>query len=134
LISHASTSPNLTTFNDGGYLFRVVASDAFQGRADADIAMDQEFKTAIIIHFDIAYGIGIADKFASAFRIGGGNVLSKMSYSEEQTNCSSEIEPAQIDRSDILFVVAYSTDGSSYFTNLLIGNLRSSYRYRRNCF
>ena len=118
LISYASTSPDLTTFDDGGYLFRVCPSDAFQGQADADIALDQGFGSATIVHLDNAYGIGIADKFASSFEAGGGNVLSKLSYAEEKTDFSSEISQIQSDSPDVLFVVAYSTDGSSFFTQL----------------
>ena len=36
MISYASTSPAITSHDDGGYLFRVVPSDAQQGAALAD--------------------------------------------------------------------------------------------------
>src|SRR5699024_6375186 len=50
MISPASTSPVLTDLDDGGYLFRTVASDAFQGIALAQIVNDRDISDVAIIY------------------------------------------------------------------------------------
>ncbi len=68
LISYASTSPAITDLDDDGFVFRVVASDVFQGKALARLADEQGVTKAFVINRNDAYGNGVADEFSKEFK------------------------------------------------------------------
>ena len=58
----------LTTADDDGYLFRSITSDAAQGPALASLAQEEGYTNVGVIFFDDAYGRGLAESFAAAWR------------------------------------------------------------------
>ena len=60
MLSYASTSPALTTADDGGFLFRVVPSDAQQGIAMASMAAQHAWTSPGLIYMTNDYGAGLA--------------------------------------------------------------------------
>jgi branched-chain amino acid transport system substrate-binding protein len=71
MVSYASTSPALTTADDGGYMFRVVPSDAQQGMAMATMAAAHGWKNPGLIYMSNDYGAGLAAVVRGAYAMGG---------------------------------------------------------------
>ena len=113
-ISYASTSPTITAADDDGYLFRTVGSDALQGQAMSDLALDQGYKNACVIYLDNAYGQGVANVFKSEFEGGGANVLASVAYDEKKTDFAAEISFIKTYTSaDLIVDVSYAVDGGA---------------------
>lgn len=84
-ISYGSTTPVLSDLVDDGYLFRTVPSDAFQGEALAQVAMENGYQSLGVLYIDNAYGRGLASALAHAFdRIGG--TVEARSYKPNQAS------------------------------------------------
>jgi ABC-type branched-subunit amino acid transport system substrate-binding protein len=77
-ISPSSTAPELAAADDGGYLFRDVPNDEFQGIAAAyyllEVVQPPASEVAVVYHDD-AYGRGLKDAFQADFLGRGGVVL-----------------------------------------------------------
>ena len=119
-ISYASTSPALTTEDDNDYLFRVVPSDAFQGKAAAQLAYNElELRNVAIIGIDDPYGQGLVDAFANAFEALGGTVPANIAYDQVTTvDFSSPVTTLVDATTDGIFVVAFLTDGAAILNEL----------------
>lgn len=93
-ISPASTSPEITTLEDNGFLFRTAPSDALQGQVLAD-AVEQElggtdFTLSLAARND-PYGEGIINSFREAWEGKGGQVTGDpVLYDPEQSSFNSE--------------------------------------------
>ena len=96
LISPASTSAQLTTLEDEGFLFRTAPSDSLQGETLADI-VEQELgganKTVSVAGRNDAYGQVLANSFRRAWEAKGGRLTGgPVLYDPEQPNYDSEAE------------------------------------------
>jgi branched-chain amino acid transport system substrate-binding protein len=87
LISPSATSPQLTTLDDEGFVFRTVCSDALQGPVLAEMVEAQGFKRVGVLFRNDPYGRGLSDSFTQSF---SGTIsaavpvdLTKDSYLEE---------------------------------------------------
>jgi branched-chain amino acid transport system substrate-binding protein len=67
-ISGASSSPEISSLEDFGYVFRTVPSDSFQGEVLAREVKKAGYSRIGILRLDNAYGEGLADAFRSSFR------------------------------------------------------------------
>jgi ABC-type branched-subunit amino acid transport system substrate-binding protein len=95
-ISPASTSSDLTTLSDGGYLNRTAPPDSLQGPALAN-AMDKELggatgKTVNIGARNDSYGTGLSGSFAKAWTAKGGKIGQKVIYDPKQPSYNSEAQ------------------------------------------
>jgi branched-chain amino acid transport system substrate-binding protein len=113
LISPASTSPQIT--GAGDYIFRVVPSDAYQGRALAEIALKLGFKTAATIAINNPYGIGIEETFKKVFEAGGGKVILTIRYELGRPTYKTELEQIRAANPDVIVDVSYADDGQIIF-------------------
>ncbi len=120
-ISNASTSPVLTTLEDNDFLFRTLASDAFQGVAMAQVAQEKGFSTVGIIYINNDYGQGLAESFQEAFEAAGGKVTSSAPYAEKQASFRGELQRASQGRPDALILIAYPGDGIPILRQALEG-------------
>lgn len=128
MISPASTSPTVTTLNDDGYLFRTVASDAFQGLALAEIVNDHDISDVAIIYVNNAYGKGLAQSFTKAFKKRGGNVTHTVAYEPKQASYRAAIQKAWGDGSTpYLLLIAYVADGQTVLRQSLEGGMFSEF-------
>jgi ABC-type branched-subunit amino acid transport system substrate-binding protein len=118
MISYASTSPELTTFDDDGYLFRTPPSDALQGKVIADLADQGKFKTMVIVTLDNAYGEGLANATRDEFVALGGEVISIIKYAETSIDPASIVTQIQAADPDIVVAVSYATDGALLFKEM----------------
>lgn len=96
LISPASTSAQITTLEDEGFVFRTAPSDNLQGETLADI-VEQELggtnKTISVAGRNDAYGQGLANSFRRAWEAKGGRLTGgPVLYDPEQPSYKSEAE------------------------------------------
>jgi branched-chain amino acid transport system substrate-binding protein len=93
-ISPASTSDEITGLEDDGLVNRTAPPDSFQGPALAD-AIEEDLGSAARMRVNIgarndAYGTGLADTFARAWRGKGGQIGQRVIYDPEQPSYNSE--------------------------------------------
>ena len=96
LISPASTSAQITTLEDEGFVFRTAPSDNLQGETLADV-VEQELgganKTISVAGRNDAYGQGLANSFRRAWEAKGGRLTGgPVLYDPEQPSYNSEAE------------------------------------------
>ena len=116
-VSPASSSPTLTQLGKegktGGYFFRTITSDALQGTAAAQYAIDQGLKKLAIIHVNNDFGVNMMREFSATFKALGGEITSVTPYNEKQANYSSEATAALSGEPDALYLVSYPVDGAT---------------------
>ncbi|WP_018719386.1 ABC transporter substrate-binding protein [Arhodomonas aquaeolei] len=120
-ISGASTSPVITTLDDGDYLFRTVPSDAFQGVALAQIAHEKDYGSVGVIYINNDYGKGLAENFKSAFEDGGGSVTGMVAYEQGQPAYRGELQQAAAGGADALVLIGYPQNGQTILRQALEG-------------
>ncbi len=123
LISYASTSPSITDLDDNGYVFRVVASDAFQGQALAQLVLDKGVKKVVVVNRDDAYGNGIADQFKKSFTEKGGTVLDHLTYATDANSFQTEISTIKSKNPEGVVLIAFVSDGTQFFSEAKAENI-----------
>ena len=124
IISYASTSPELSEIDDGGYFFRVVPSDAFQGKAISDYALENGLKKAVTIYRDDAWGIGVSDAFSAAFLEGNGtSVTKKLAYPTATVEFGSFVTQLVAESPDLIVGASFADDGAPLFDALADANV-----------
>jgi branched-chain amino acid transport system substrate-binding protein len=129
LISYASTSPDLSSFNDhavtgdAGYLWRTPPSDALQGQVIADIADDAGYTKMVIVTLDNSYGAGLAASTKAEFETLGGTAT-VITYSETAVDFSTVVTQIDSNSPDIVVAISYATDGSLLFVEMADQDLR----------
>lgn len=93
LVSPSATSPLISDLNDGGYIWRTIPSDVFQGKVLAEHVYNSGIRKASVIYRNDPYGAKLAEAFKEDFEKKGGEILSYVSYSEEKSSeFSDEIQ------------------------------------------
>ena len=114
-ISPASTSPAITDM-PGEYLLRTAPSDAWQGDAMAEIAVEQEgADTVSTLFLNNDYGQGLNDTFVAGVEDRGGEVFEEVAFEPEQPSYTSQLDTALADDPDLLMVVGYPESGEVLF-------------------
>ena len=113
MVSYASTSPALTSAEDDGYMFRVVPSDAQQGMAMATMAASHGWQNPGLIYMSNDYGAGLAAVVRGAYAMGGVEMCVDISYSDDNTDFSSQVADIKAAGCDSLITVTYATDGAA---------------------
>lgn len=107
MCSPSATAVSITTLDDSDLAFRTAPSDAFQGRVMAQYATEElGISTAATLAINDAYGTGLADTFAAAFKDMGGTVQTQVAYETGQASYSSRISQAVEGDPDMLVLVA----------------------------
>ncbi|WP_247728959.1 ABC transporter substrate-binding protein [Halovivax limisalsi] len=110
-ISPASTSPDITGMN-GDYLLRTCPSDAWQGDAMAEIAVnDQGASTIATLYLNNDYGQGLNDEFVAGCEERGAEILAEVSFDSSNTSFTSQLENSAGTDPDMLMIVGYPEAG-----------------------
>jgi branched-chain amino acid transport system substrate-binding protein len=109
MVSYASTSPAITAHDDGGYLFRVVPSDAQQGQALAAVASADGFSNVALIYMTNDYGAGLADAFEGSWSEA---LCVKVGYDQDATDFTSIVQQISDNSCGSVVMVTYATDGA----------------------
>ena len=112
MVSYASTSPALTTADDGDHLFRVVPADDLQARALVDIVKSNGLSNPGVLYMSNDYGVGLADFFESAWKPDA--VCKSASYDpSEGAYDAGALAASVIDAGcDSVIMISYATDGA----------------------
>jgi len=111
MISPASTSPAITTLSDNDLFFRVVPSDAFQGKMLAKLVLSKGTKKVALTWINNDYGKGFADAFKASYIAGGGKITNSSGHEEGKASYRSELATLAKGGADTLVLLAYG-DGS----------------------
>ena len=105
--SPANTSPDFTTFDDGGLYFRTAPSDLLQGRVLADQILAEGNATASVIFRQESYGTGLADAFRENFEGAGGIVDEFLPYAVDVESFDAEVDALVSAGSDAILVIGF---------------------------
>jgi ABC-type branched-subunit amino acid transport system substrate-binding protein len=111
MISPASTSPAITTLDDGDFLFRTAPSDAFQGIALAEVVQGAGYTDLAIIYVNNDYGEGLNDSFTQAFEAAGGTISGSVPYEPGKASYRGELQQLASDGAEALVVIGYPENG-----------------------
>lgn len=120
-ISSASTSPVITSLDDGDFLFRTVPSDAFQGVALSEVTQEKGYENVSIIYINNDYGKGLADAFTKAYEKAGGTVSASVAYEQGQAAYRGELQQAANDAAEALVLIGYPENGQTILRQALEG-------------
>lgn len=110
MVSPASTSPAITDLKDNDYLFRVVPSDAYQGKMLAKLLLGEGIKKVALTYINNDYGVGLAGAFRTNFTAGGGTITGDQSHEPKKNSYRSELATLSSGNPDALVLIAYSND------------------------
>ncbi|MEM9713512.1 MAG: ABC transporter substrate-binding protein, partial [Actinomycetota bacterium] len=106
--SPANTSPDFTTYDDGGLYFRTAPSDLLQGRVLANTVLDDGNATAAVLFRQESYGQGLADSFLENFEGAGGTVVSFLPYAIDVESFDAEIDEIVEADPDAIIVIGFA--------------------------
>jgi branched-chain amino acid transport system substrate-binding protein len=85
VISPGASSPKITSAGD--YIFRIVASDIYDGQVLAHYAeKNLKATSAGIVYINNDYGLGINEAFAKEFKSLNGNIMISLSFEPNNTD------------------------------------------------
>jgi len=90
--SPANTSPDFTTYDDGGLYFRTAPSDLLQGQVLAQQVADEGNETVAVLYRQESYGQGLADSFKENFEALGGTAEPFTAYAVDTENFDAEVD------------------------------------------
>jgi len=106
--SPANTSPDFTTYDDGGLFFRTAPSDLLQGGVLADQVIAEGNETAAVIYRQESYGQGLADSFREAFEGAGGQVVEFIGYAVDTENFDADVDKIVAADPDAVVVIGFA--------------------------
>ena len=110
-ISAASTSPTITTLDDGDFLFRTVPSDLYQGLALAEVVHETGYRNLAILYVNNDYGDGLARSFEQAFAALGGATSVALAYEPGNPSYRGELAAAARGGGEALLLIGYPEYG-----------------------
>lgn len=108
MLSPTATSPEMTGLNDDDYIFRVVASDDYQGKVLADIVKEEGINKVAVTYVNNDYGVGIARTFIDAYKTAGGEVTGEQKHEEKSASYRAELATLAGGEPEALVVIAYA--------------------------
>jgi ABC-type branched-subunit amino acid transport system substrate-binding protein len=110
-ISPSATSPDLTGQPWRDFFFRTTPSDAYQGRAMAQLALDSGLKRLVVFTMDNPYGAGLGGVARDALVEGGAEVVAFIKYDPAKLDYRSELTQIRGLNPDGVIHVGYNDDG-----------------------
>ena len=144
MFSPANTSPDLTTYEDGGYYFRTAPSDVLQGRVMGDLVISDGYANVGIMALQDPYGEGLAESVQTSLEDGGAEVAggAPIIYDPNAANFATEVTQMKSLNPDAIVLIGFAEtsviipelvnqgigpqDVPLYFVD---GNLSNSYEF-----
>ncbi|MGI9420946.1 MAG: ABC transporter substrate-binding protein [Geminicoccaceae bacterium] len=108
MLSPTATSPEMTGLDDDDHVFRVVASDDYQGKVLADIVKEEGIRNVAVTYVNNDYGVGIARTFMEAFQAAGGEITGEQKHEEKSASYRAELATLSGGDPEALVVIAYA--------------------------
>ncbi len=132
MLSPSSTSPLLAKPD---IIYRLVGTDAIQGKALAELIWHEGYRKVAVIFRDEAYGRGIAETFKKYFEEKGGKV-EMVPYSPEQipgpevvNTLAQKVQALGADKQTAVLIIAFEDDGKAIFKYASQNDILSSVRW-----
>ena len=109
LISPSSTNPKITEAGD--YIFRVVGSDALQGKVMAEYVFSEGYEKAAIIYQNSDYNTGLKNVFTETFTNLGGEVVAAETYESDAKDYKTQLTKISASDAEALYIIPYSEGG-----------------------
>lgn len=106
-ISDSATAPSITELDDNGLVFRTAPSDAFQGRALANVAWNEGIKKVAVTYANDDYNAGIAKVFEEVFKELGGEITASQVHEPNKASYRAEITTLSGGEPEALALFAY---------------------------
>ena len=119
-LSVSASSPAITSMEDGTDLvFRSAASDAYQGVALANLAIEQGIKDIAVSYANDDYNAAIAAVFAEAFAAAGGTVTANEAHEPSKASYRSEVATLGATSDNLALFAYYGSGGITLMRNAL---------------
>lgn len=107
LVTSASTNDTITSGKK--FVFRTCFVDSFQGRVMARFARDELKATTAMIVFDSDsdYSRGLRKAFQESFVSFGGKIAGEVSYSQRDTDFTTQMSKVRREKPDVVFLPGY---------------------------
>ena len=91
MLSDTATAPSISDLDDNDLVFRVAASDAYQGRSLAELARANGYNELAVTYANDDYNAGIAGVFEAAFTELGGTITASQAHEPDKASYRSEL-------------------------------------------
>ena len=91
MLSDTATAPVISELEDNDLVFRVAASDAYQGRSLAERAWEKGYRALAVTYANDDYNAGLAKVFETAFKELGGTVTASQMHEPDKASYRSEL-------------------------------------------
>jgi branched-chain amino acid transport system substrate-binding protein len=106
-ISDSATAPSITDLKDENLVFRTAPSDAYQGRALAQVAWDEGVRKLAITYANDDYNAGIAKVFEEVFEELGGEVTASQVHEPNKASYRAEVTTLAEGEPEAMALFAY---------------------------
>ncbi len=106
-ISDSATAPSISDLDDNDLVFRVAASDAYQGSALAQLAWDNGYRSLAMTFANDDYNAGLAGVFEVAFKALGGTITANQMHEPNKASYRSELSTLAGNDAEGLAIFAY---------------------------
>ena len=91
MLSDTATAPSISELEDNDLVFRVAASDAYQGRSLAELAWANGYRSLAVTYANDDYNAGLAGVFETAFTELGGTITASQVHEPDKASYRSEL-------------------------------------------
>lgn len=105
--SPANTSPDFTTWDDGGYYWRAAPSDLLQGNILGNEIVNDGNANVGIIYLNDAYGTGLEKQTREVIEAAGGTVVATEAFNEGDTNFDAQIDKVVAASPDAIVLITF---------------------------
>lgn len=106
LLSPASSAATITEAGD--YIFRNEFSDAYGGKAQAELTWDElGIRDVAILYVNNDYGVGVADTFKKTFESLGGNITAVEVFEQGATDFRTQLTKIKDSNPEAIFLIGY---------------------------
>lgn len=119
VISPSATAPDLPALFPDDYIFRTCGGDEFQGKAMADIIINENYEDVAILVLDNPYGVGIENEAKKVFAGKKIDIVITIRYDPTKRDFLTELGQIASANPDVVLYVGYYEDGRVMFRQAL---------------
>lgn len=117
--SPSNTGDDFTTYDDNGFYVRTAPPDVLQGKALAELIVDDGHGTVVILHLADAYGRGFGNSTKTALEAAGGTVVEQIAYDPKGTNFDADVERAKAAGADAIVLIGFPETASIILKSMI---------------
>lgn len=123
-LSDSATAPSITDLKDNDLVFRVAPSDAYQGRALAELVKNSGTTKVAVTYANDDYNAGLANVFVREFEALGGTITGNQAHEPDKASYRSELSTLSKGDPEALALFAYyGSSGIAIIRNSLENGL-----------